>query len=612
MKTKNTNKIISASICLLMITVALVGVTGSVLADEGWPTLYHDSARTSYSTGLEPVDSPDYYRWIENNLNDGTERTTVIVVDGFVYSFVTIPEPGIKRFNYLNGLEDKEWFIPMQKFPQSNAAMTITNGNIYFHDWYFGGGSFYFMTNCYDIETQEMLWEFNGYDYGSTSFDYGPTVAFGNVYCVDKDARVFCLSASTGNLLWQTEDDLSTPDPVAIDVANDKLFVSTGNDLYCYEATPDGVDDGIDDPPGAEYDIIWIYDGASNGRAPLVNNGFVYASFGDTVYCFHGEDGVQEWNAPLDSTTKDLAIANGFVYVTSNGEYAYCLNATTGTIEWETLINDDNDYLGSPAVAGNIVVVGAKGGHVYCLDATTGDILWEHFQSDSYAPVLTTPAAIYEGWIYILSGELYCFGGSTHYPDTPEELEGPDRGREGVKYWFSTDNVDDLDGNDLYYMFDWGDGEDSGWIGPYEAGEDVEVHSWHRWEQPGDYVVKVKVKDEFDYETEWVEKYLHIDFIEIHGLTGGFGVSAQVKNMADLSKDVDLTIQVAGGYFGFHVFKQDSNGILSLGPGETATIATDGMLFGLGPIEIKIVVETAGESITELHDAFLLGFYVSA
>ena len=611
MRTNITKRIISTSICLLMITVALLGATGSVLADEGWNTLHHDGARTGFSTGLEPVDSPDYYRWMEDNIATGGAGRGVAVVDGFVYTFVTIPDAGIKRFNYLNGMEDEDWFISMPGYPANKASLTIDNGKIYFHDSYYESG-FHFPTVCYDIDSQLMDWEFNGYDYGSTTFDFAPTLAFNNVYSIDKDGRIFCLSASTGNLLWQTEDDISTPDPLAIDVDNDKIFVSAGSDLYCYEATPDGIDDGYDDPDGVDYDIIWIYDGASSGKAPSVSNGFVFIGFGDTLYCFNGEDGNQEWVTPLDDTVKDfVAVKNGYVYATAFSRYAYCLDATSGAIEWDTHV-DQTSSLGSPTIAGNIVVIGGTQGKIFCLDATTGEELWRHYEYDPYAPQFTGPLAIYEGWIYTISDELYCFGGSTHYPDTPDEIEGPDRGREGVKYWFSTDNVDDIDGDDLYYMFDWGDGEDSGWIGPYEPGEDVEVHSWHRWDEPGDYVIKVKVKDEFDYETEWVEKDLHIDFIEIHGLTGGFGVSAQIKNMADLSKDVDWTIQVAGGYFGFHVFKQDSNGILSLGPSETETISTNGMLFGLGPIEIKIVVETAGESITELHDAFLLGFYISA
>ena len=613
MKTKNTKRMMSTSMSLLMITVAILGATGTVLADEGWPSLYHDNARTSYTTGLAPVEGPTSYRWMAYTYEYDTLQSSVIVVDDYVYAFTSFPEPGIKRFNYRNGLDDEEWFIPMHAYPSNDDSITIDNGRIYFHENYYDEGT-YRMTCCYDIESQEKIWEFNAYDFsGYYSFlKYAPTIAFNNVYCLDKDSRVYCLDASSGAVEWSTDDDLSTPDPIAIDVSDDKLYVSAGHDLYCYEATPDGVDNGFPDPPGATYDTLWIYNGYA-GKIPLANDGKVYIGFDDTVYCFNGDDGSYEWDTILgDIVGNQLALAHGYLYATNSNEYAFCLNTTTGAIEWETQVNSNDNLLGSLALAGDILVIGASRGWIYCLDATTGDTLWTHHEGGGNAPSFTYPLALYEGWIYLYSkGDIYCYGGDTHYPDTPDELRGPDRGREGVKYWFSTDNVDDIDGKDLYYMFDWGDGENSGWIGPYEPGEDVEVHAWHRWEEPGDYTVKVKVKDNY-YETDWVEKDLHIDYLEIHGVTGGLGVSASIKNMADYSKDIDWTIQVAGGIFGFHVFKEDSSGILSLGPDETEMIYTDGMLFGLGPIEIKIEAECTGESITEIIDAFILGFYIIA
>jgi len=606
MRTKNSKRVTSVLVCILMMTVTILGLTGSAVADEGWPTLNHDVARTSYTTGLVPVEGPTSYRWTTHVTNEHSNMyRSVVVVDGYVYAFIiSETESGIKRFNYMSGVADEDWFIPLNLI-LNRAAITVDNSRIYFHDRS--------MTYCYDIETQEKIWEFNGFNYSTSFMMYGPTVAFNKVYCVNQEGIVFCLDGATGTLEWNTVDDLSTPDPLAIDVDNDKLFVVSGDDLYCYEATPDGVDDGYDDPDGVGYDILWIYNDGIFACSPIVSNGFVFIGYFNTVFCFNGDDGSNLWNTSIiDFELRALATAHGYLYAI-NRNYAYCLNTTTGAIEWETQVNSNDNLLGSLALAGDILVIGTNTGWIYCLDTKTGDTLWTHHENT--IDIHFSPLAIYEGWIYVVSknGDLCCFGGDTHYPETPDELRGPNRGQVGLKYWFSTDNVDDLDEKDnLYYLFDWGDGTDSGWVGPYEAGEDVEVHSWHRWNEPGDYTVKVKARDDL-YETNWSgkEKNIHIDFLEINSITGGFGVSAQIKNMANLSKDVDWTIQVAGGYFGFHVLKQDSNGILSLGPEETATITTDGMLFGLGPIEIKIEAEIAGESITELQAAFLLGFYIS-
>ena len=50
------------------------------------------------------------------------------------------------------------------------------------------------------------------------------------------------------------------------------------------------------------------------------------------------------------------------------------------------------------------------------------------------------------------------------------------------------------DGDHVYYLIDWGDGTNSGWVGPYEPGETVSIS--HVWSDEGTYQIKVKAKDE--------------------------------------------------------------------------------------------------------------------
>ena len=52
-------------------------------------------------------------------------------------------------------------------------------------------------------------------------------------------------------------------------------------------------------------------------------------------------------------------------------------------------------------------------------------------------------------------------------------------------------------------MFDWDDGTNSGWIGPYESGQTATAS--HIWTSIGSYSVKVKAKDSNDYESSWSE-----------------------------------------------------------------------------------------------------------
>jgi hypothetical protein len=59
----------------------------------------------------------------------------------------------------------------------------------------------------------------------------------------------------------------------------------------------------------------------------------------------------------------------------------------------------------------------------------------------------------------------------------------------------------DPDGDDILYMFDWGDGTNSGWLGPYASG--ITITASHKWTSSGIYLVKVKAKDIYGSESGW-------------------------------------------------------------------------------------------------------------
>ncbi len=52
-------------------------------------------------------------------------------------------------------------------------------------------------------------------------------------------------------------------------------------------------------------------------------------------------------------------------------------------------------------------------------------------------------------------------------------------------------------------MWDWGDGELSGWLGPFVSGQTTEAH--HTWDDSGEFEIKVKAKDSNDAESYWSE-----------------------------------------------------------------------------------------------------------
>ncbi|GAG35644.1 unnamed protein product, partial [marine sediment metagenome] len=74
----------------------------------------------------------------------------------------------------------------------------------------------------------------------------------------------------------------------------------------------------------------------------------------------------------------------------------------------------------------------------------------------------------------------------------------------GTKYTFSTSTTDQ-DMHQIYYLFDWGDDTNSGWLGPEESGK--AITDGHIYKEARVYSVKVKAKDEYDAESEWSNKY---------------------------------------------------------------------------------------------------------
>ncbi|HEC89262.1 MAG TPA: PKD domain-containing protein, partial [Thermoplasmatales archaeon] len=84
-------------------------------------------------------------------------------------------------------------------------------------------------------------------------------------------------------------------------------------------------------------------------------------------------------------------------------------------------------------------------------------------------------------------------------PEKPT-ITGPTQGKPGEEYTFEAQTTDP-DGDKIYYMFDWGDGRYSNWLGPYNSGTKVEAT--HTWNKKDTYEVKVKAKDDHGVVSEW-------------------------------------------------------------------------------------------------------------
>jgi len=85
-------------------------------------------------------------------------------------------------------------------------------------------------------------------------------------------------------------------------------------------------------------------------------------------------------------------------------------------------------------------------------------------------------------------------------PNKPSKPSGPIQGKAGVEYSYTTSTTDP-DGDQIYYFWDWGDGNNSGWLGPYTSGATCEAK--HSWDAKDNYNIKVKAKDIYGKESAW-------------------------------------------------------------------------------------------------------------
>ena len=137
--------------------------------------------------------------------------------------------------------------------------------------------------------------------------------------------------------------------------------------------------------------------------------------------------------------------------------------------------------------------------HYVCFDCPVG-----RFDSSTkfVAPRLGISALGKEVFPFEIRFDDVFFGlGVANNRPAISKLEGPTSGRAGVSYTYTVSAIDP-DNDDVYYWFDWGDGTNSGWIGSYVSGEEVErKHTW----MEGNYTIQVKAKDTHGAENDWSE-----------------------------------------------------------------------------------------------------------
>jgi eukaryotic-like serine/threonine-protein kinase len=156
---------------------------------------------------------------------------------------------------------------------------------------------------------------------------------------------------------------------------------STGYNRFENVLSPSNVD---------QLRIAWTFTtGSYVGSSPALVDGTVYiGSDDDNVYALDASTGVLKWSFLTDGdVSSSPAVADGVVYVGSDDDHLYALDASTGAMRWSFPARDD--VTSSPVVAYGLVYVGSDDNNVYALDAVTGTMRWR-FRTTSF--VHSSPA----------------------------------------------------------------------------------------------------------------------------------------------------------------------------------------------------------------------------
>jgi hypothetical protein len=229
-----------------------------------------------------------------------------------------------------------------------------------------------------------------------------------------------------------------------------------------------------------QHDAQWIESGLpGEGNVLVFNNG---KGRPEGAY-----SSVDEIVPPVDS--------NGTYYLTPGSAYGPENQIWIYTAENPTDFYADQISGAQRLPNGNTLI--CDGPHGVFFEVTPeGDVVWEYvnpfpnpiwnntFKVHRYAPD-------YPGLENLFPN---------HGPEKPSTPDGPASGEVGMEYQYTT-NTADPEGDQVYYLFDWGDDADTSWLGPYDSGATAEAS--HTWTDQGSYEIRVVAKDENGALSEW-------------------------------------------------------------------------------------------------------------
>ena len=308
----------------------------------------------------------------------------------------------------------------------------------------------------------------------------------GRVNSVNNIGYLYCLN-SGGIELWNFSEFLGDFRHFCLDNLNNdnykEILTEDEGCILCVSGLNGSVLwNHISDPAYGSIQSIETGDliGNSSGKEVIIGGvGGVYCLFGGNT---PPQDGREIWHLYTGAFYNDYVMSTTIGDIDKDG----LLDVACLTFQYSQQVN----------------------GRVIAINGQDGSCLWEYENcgADTYEKSIMCLDLNGDGYNEVVAKDRYYICAlitpiEDNTPPNNPTIEGPTNGKVGIKYDYKLKAVDP-DGDYVKFFIDWGDGNTSNWIGPYEPGKEITVS--HIWTKIGTYTIKVKAKDIFGAESDWV------------------------------------------------------------------------------------------------------------
>ena len=339
--------------------------TFSASTIDWWPMLCHDQAHTANTS--EPAPDINQMRW-SHTIEDFIESSPSLV-NGKAY--ITTCNWWIGHIHCLdlyNGSYLWNYTIDDQLF----SSPALHNGKVYV-------ASLNGRMLCINASTGKQIW--NVLLDTDILIQSSPVINNEKIYISCKNeypatnrSELYCLHVENGSVVWY--NDTKNARDICPSVVDKNVYAAgIDNILTCFDALTG--------------DVIWQSVEQITTGHPVVVNDTVFGTSNDSVYCVR--NGITQWKFPLKEgflVASSLAIGSGRLFVGALNPYVsipgmiHCIDIETGVEYWNYSSDNNGEYNAKPTIAQNrlyivedIGVGENRRARICCFDCYNGDLL---------------------------------------------------------------------------------------------------------------------------------------------------------------------------------------------------------------------------------------------